>query len=69
LLRGIDKFDIPYCQTHICNNDNLGNGVPIDSVSKMLWHTNLIQTQHYAKVLDTKVSEDMQQLRSKLKEF
>jgi site-specific recombinase XerD len=27
----------------------LSNGVPIESVSKMLGHSNLIQTQHYAK--------------------
>ena len=43
----------------------LTNGVPIESVSKMLGHKNLRTTQHYAKVLDKKVSEDMQVLRNK----
>lgn len=43
------------------------NGVPMESVSKMLGHTNLRTTQHYAKILDIKVSEDMQLLRSKFK--
>ncbi len=43
----------------------LGNGVSIESVSKMLGHKNLKTTQHYAKVLDRKVSDDMQQLRTK----
>ena len=43
----------------------LTNGVPIESVSKMLGHKNLRTTQHYAKVLDKKVSEDMQILRNK----
>ena len=43
----------------------LTNGVPIESVSKMLGHKNLKTTQHYAKVLDKKVSEDMQILKSK----
>jgi site-specific recombinase XerD len=43
----------------------LTNGVPIESVSKMLGHKNLRTTQHYAKVLDKKVSEDMQILRDK----
>jgi site-specific recombinase XerD len=45
----------------------LTNGVPIESVSKMLGHKNLRTTQHYAKVLDKKVSEDMKILRDKFK--
>lgn len=44
----------------------LTNGVPIESVSKMLGHKNLRTTQHYAKVLDRKVSEDMKALKEKL---
>ena len=43
----------------------LTNGVPIESVSKMLGHKSLKTTQHYAKVLDKKVSEDMNILRQK----
>ena len=43
----------------------LTNGVPIESVSKMLGHKNLRTTQHYAKVLDKKVSEDMKILKEK----
>jgi site-specific recombinase XerD len=43
----------------------LTNGVPIESVSKMLGHKNLRTTQHYAKVLDKKVGEDMKALREK----
>lgn len=46
----------------------LTNGVPIESVSKMLGHKNLRTTQHYAKVLDKKVSEDMMILRDKFKD-
>lgn len=48
----------------------LTNGVPIESVSKMLGHKSLKTTQHYAKILDRKVSDDMQKLRMtfKLKE-
>ena len=43
----------------------LTNGVPIESVSKMLGHKSLRTTQHYAKILDQKVSEDMTALRNK----
>ena len=43
----------------------LTNGVSIESVSKMLGHKNLRTTQHYAKVLDRKVSDDMKALRDK----
>lgn len=44
----------------------LTNGVPIESVSKMLGHKSLRTTQHYAKILDRKVSDDMKVLRDKL---
>ena len=37
----------------------LSNGVPIESVSKMLGHTSLKTTQIYAKVVDHKLIEDM----------
>ena len=45
----------------------LSNGVPIESLSKMLGHRNLKTTQHYAKVLDRKISDDTRQLREKFK--
>lgn len=44
----------------------LSNGVPIETVSKMLGHTKLATTQIYAQVLDHKVSADMQKLKSVL---
>ena len=42
----------------------LSNGVPIETVSRMLGHTKLATTQIYAQVLDNKVSADMQKLKS-----
>jgi site-specific recombinase XerD len=47
----------------------LSNGVPIESVSKMLGHKNLKTTQHYAKILDRKVEEDMKLLKDRLSLF
>jgi site-specific recombinase XerD len=43
----------------------LGNGVKIENVSSMMGHTNILQTQHYAKVLDVNVKEDMSKLMEK----
>lgn len=43
----------------------LSNGVPIETVSRMLGHTTLTQTQHYAKVMHSKISMDMASLREK----
>lgn len=47
----------------------LSNGVPIESVSKMLGHKSLRTTQHYAKILDRKVSDDMKELRTRIKKY
>ena len=44
----------------------LANGVPIETVSAMLGHTNIRTTQIYAKVVEKKMSEDMEILKSKL---
>ena len=42
----------------------LSNGVPIETVSKILGHTKLATTQVYARVLDKKISEDMSGLET-----
>lgn len=44
----------------------LSNGVPIESVSKMLGHRNIRTTQIYAKVMNDKLSEDMNRLASRI---
>ncbi|ALJ04512.1 integrase [Pseudalgibacter alginicilyticus] len=44
----------------------LSNGVPIETVSKLLSHTKISTTQIYARVVERKVSEDMEDLKAKL---
>lgn len=40
----------------------LSNGVPIETVSKMLGHASIKQTQHYARVVPLKIKNDMERL-------
>ena len=47
----------------------LANGVPIETVSKMLGHTNIKTTQIYARITDHKLSNDMDMLSGKLSAF
>jgi integrase/recombinase XerD len=44
----------------------LSNGVPIETVSRMLGHSKLSTTQIYARVLEKKISDDMAALKRKL---
>ena len=44
----------------------LSNGVPIETVSKLLGHPKLSTTQIYARVVERKVSDDMALLKSKI---
>jgi site-specific recombinase XerD len=44
----------------------LANGVPIETVSKLLGHHKISTTQIYARVIDSKLAGDMDNLREKL---
>lgn len=45
----------------------LANGVPLETVSKLLGHRRLSTTQIYARVMEKKISEDIALLKTKLK--
>ena len=51
--------------TEIC----LTNGMPIETLSKTLGHTNISTTQIYAKITNEKVSHDMEALSHKLQDI
>ena len=64
---GIEKTITFHIARHsFATTITLQNDVPIESVSKMLGHKSIKTTQHYAKVLDKKVSADMQILKHRL---
>ncbi len=68
-LSGIKKKLTTHLARHtFATTVTLSNGVSIESVSKMLGHKSVRTTQHYAKILNRKVSEDMQILRRKFEE-
>lgn len=44
----------------------ISNGMPIESVSKVLGHTKITTTQHYAKITTEKLDNDFSVLESKI---
>jgi site-specific recombinase XerD len=66
-LCGIGKTLTTHLARHtFATTVTLTNGVPIETVSSMLGHKNLKTTQIYAKVVQTKVSMDMEKLENKI---
>jgi site-specific recombinase XerD len=63
---GINKHLTWYVSRHtFATTVTLANGISLENVSAMLGHSSIRQTQHYAKVLDSSVMEDMKKLFSK----
>ena len=54
---------------HFVNVIHKGLTVPIETVSKMLGHTNIKTTQTYARITKQKIEKDMADLSFKLNEF
>jgi site-specific recombinase XerD len=68
-LCGIEKNLTFHLARHtFATTVTLSKGVPIESVSKMLGHTNIRTTQIYARITNEKIGLDMKQLASKLKD-
>lgn len=65
-LCGIEKKLYTHLARHTyATTVTLSNGIPIETVSKLLGHKKIATTQIYAKVLDSKVSQDMAQLMNR----
>ena len=63
----IDKDISFHCARHtFATTVTLENGVPIESVSKMLGHTNIQTTQIYARITNQKIQQDMSELAGKI---
>jgi len=70
ILSGVNNLS---CGFHLARHTfattvTLTNGVPIESVSKMLGHSKISTTQIYAKVVEKKLGEDMEKLKERLNE-
>ena len=64
------KRGISYHQSrHSFGTMMLDAGIPIESVSKMMGHTNISSTQVYAKITDEKISKDMDMLMERRKQL
>ncbi len=68
-LCGIKKNLTFHLARHTFATLALSKGVPMESVSKMLGHTNIKTTQIYARITNKKIEHDMEQLAEKLDKF
>lgn len=68
-LSGINKNLTFHLARHtFATTVTLSKGIPIETVSKMLGHTNIQTTQIYARITNDKISRDMQGLSEKFTE-
>ena len=63
---GINKNLTTHCARHtFATTVTLANNVSIENVSKMLGHKSIKMTQHYARILDSSIANDMLQVEKK----
>ena len=63
---GIEKLISYHCGRHSFATLALSKGMPIESVSRVLGHTNIVTTQIYAKITSQKLNNDLTMLGDKL---
>ena len=63
---GIEKSISYHCGRHSFATLALSKGMPIESVSRVLGHTNIVTTQIYAKITSQKLDNDLTMLGNKL---
>jgi integrase len=64
---GIEKNLTTHSARHTFGTTvTLSNGVPLESVKGMMAHKRIAQTEHYARVVPKKISEDMEVLNQRL---
>ncbi len=64
-LCGIDVISFHKARHNFGTHITLSQGVPIETVSRMMGHKSITTTQIYAKVTDKKVDEDMKRLKER----
>jgi len=66
-LCGITKNMSSHLARHTFSTTvTLANGISLEAVSKMLGHSNMNTTRQYARMVDSRVSEEMQGLKSRM---
>ena len=63
---GIEKHISYHCARHTFGTLALSKGMPIESVSRVLGHTNIVTTQIYAKITTQKLDNDLTMFGNKL---
>lgn len=67
---GIQKKLTTHVARHTCATVVLlANGVSLENVAKILGHANTKMTQHYAKVLDSSILRDIENVERKISNF